>query len=175
MTESKTRDRAADKAEFERRTGLDHDELEARIRQMKWKDVVKLLKEAVVKEPPREMPQAVLDWFDLNRKTIDEAVLEKAKGVVTRLEQYAATTKIDLGEAAERAPIGVWWIGISHYLRDGKRWWLLRAFRDDGADAQAGSTKDDLYRLRKIVDYAGGNAKKLLIDAGDTLIWTWRV
>ena len=168
------RDRGGDKAEFERKTGLDHDEILTRVRQMKWKDVVKLLKEAVVEDPPREMPKAVLDWFDLNRDIADEKILTEARQVAQRLEQYAAITKVDLDEAAERAPIGVWWIGISHYLRDGARWWLLRAWRDDKADAQAGSSKDDLWRLRKIVDYAGGKSKKLLIDAGDTLIWTWR-
>ena len=157
----------------------DQEELIARVRQLPWKVVVKLLKDAVEQHhQPREMPQAVLDWFDLNRKEVrsdEEAAVARAQmeAFRGRMEQFGEVAEPAFRDNFERAPIGVWWVQIWHYLRDGERWWLLRAYRDDGVDALE-SSKDDLRRLHKVVDNAGGDSRHLLIDAGDSLIWTWR-
>jgi hypothetical protein len=152
---------------------LSQEELIAGLRWLPWKAVVKLLKDIVEQHhQPREMPQTVLDWFDFNRKKggTSREEMEVFRG---RLEQFGEVAGSALHENFERAPIGPWWIELRHYLRDGKRWWLLRAFREGAGDVLE-SSKGDLNRLYKIVDYAGGDSKQLLIDAGDSLLWTWR-
>lgn len=151
---------------------MNQDDLIAAIRRAPWKQVVKMLKQAVVMTDPQELPQVVLDWFDLNRSAEGDArrvELDRGADVVRRME----IAKPNLYDKTERVPIGPWWILMMHYLRDGKRWWLLIAARDDHGVVLESST-EDLRRLHKIVDHAGGRHKEMLLDAGEHLFWTWR-
>lgn len=152
---------------------MNQEELALRIRQMPWKAVVKMLKGTVTEcQELKELPQVVLEWFDLNRSAEGEAKrdeLERGADVVRRME----IAKPNLYDKTERAPIGPWWILMMHYLRDGKRWWLLIAARDDHGVVLE-SSAEDLRRLHKIVDYAGGRGKDHLLDAAEHVFWTWR-
>lgn len=146
------------------------DDLIARARTMPWKVLIRLMMTAAEHHHAKEMPQIVIDWFELNRKDPDPAELD---AFVLRAEQYAAISGTAIGgDRAERAPIGPWWIEVQPYLRDGKRWWLLRAYHENRGNLME-APKQDLRRLHKIVDYAGGSAKRA-IDCGPTAIWTWK-
>jgi hypothetical protein len=141
------------------------------VRAMPWKAVVKLIKKTVEQfHRPEEMHQAVLDWFDLNRKqALDMAAVAP---IMERLKQAAPYFE-KMREGFESAPIGPYFIAVRHYLRDGKRYWLLQVRREDEAFVHS-SNPDDMKRLRKIVNYAGGKFEDLLIDAGETAFWSWR-
>jgi hypothetical protein len=147
-------------------------DLAAAVRRMPWKQVVKMLKQAVTDSEPKELPQVVLDWFELNRSAEGDerrAELDRGADVVRRME----IAKPNLYEKTERAPIGPWWILLAHYLRDGKRWWLLIAARDDN-DVVLTSSAEDLRRLDKIVGYAGGTYERFVVDAAEHVFWTWK-
>lgn len=152
---------------------MNQEELVLRIRQMPWKAVVKMLKSTVTEcQELKELPSVVLEWFDLNRAAEGEAKrdeLERGADIIRRME----IAKPNLYDKTERAPIGPWWILMMHYLRDGKRWWLLIAARDDRGVVLE-SSSEDLRRLHKVIDYAGGRHKQHLLDAGEHVFWTWR-
>ncbi len=160
-------------------TALGQDDLIAIARRLPWRTVVELLRDGVERcHRPRELPQVVLDWFDLNRRKPgrdEEAVAgrEELEVFRARMEEFGEAVGPAFRENFERAPIGPWWVEMRHYLRDGARWWLLRAHREDRLDVLA-SSRSDLGLLRGVVDYAGGVGRHPLVDAGESLIWTWR-
>lgn len=152
---------------------MDQEQLQRAARAMPWKHVVKLVKHTVEEHVvPREMPQAILDWFDLNR---GERPGGDAQQVLDRMKQASELGIFNfLRDEEERTPIGpTLWIAMHHYLRDSKRWWLLRVWLDGDRELSTG-TRDEERRLRKIVSYAGGNPDRLLLTTGVQLFFTWK-
>lgn len=153
---------------------MNHDELTAAVRQMPWKHVVRLLKDTVIQyQPAPEIPKVIADWFDVNRLEFNQDI---ADALLERIKQTSAISPDamkEFGEAHERAPVGPWWCAVSHYIRDGKRYWLLRMWLDDDREVFS-ATKEENHRLRKIVAEFGGNGKRPLLCTGAQWFFTWR-
>lgn len=150
--------------------------LEARLRSMSWKALVKHLK-AVVEEHhrPIELPPMLRRWFELNRSgagTSEEAILLQAEIMVLQAAMDRGMNKDWLGQRVEKTPISGWAVSLCHFLKDGVRWWLLTAQRHDdkanliGSTVPAPASKLDLKKLDKIVAFAGGDPKRELLRTG---------
>jgi hypothetical protein len=159
------------------RTKEQEAELQYRARQLPWKYVVKMVLKSAASHDLRELPPIMCEWFDLNRNhpegsDADKAELAKMDDIQRRMNETPAS-ELWLGDEEERAPIGTWWIAVNYYLRDGKRWCLLRAYLHGNLETSSASP-DENRRLSKIVALAGGDPKKLLLQTGNMLFFTWR-
>lgn len=150
--------------------------LEARLRSMSWKALVKHLKVAVEEHhQPAEMPPTIRRWLELNRSdtgTEEDAIRLQAEIIALQAAWDQDVNKDWLGQRSERAPISGWIITLCHFLKDGVRWWLLTAQRHDdkvnliGESAPSPASKLDMKKLDKIVAYAGGDPKRELLRTG---------
>lgn len=152
--------------------------IEAGLRAMSWKQRVKVLKQAVEQHHrPQELPTAIRRWLEINRQA--PTTPEETATAVAQLTALQAWLTDPKGEASdwfkdktETVPISGWAIEATHVLRDGARWWLVRATRHDDAAPLVGPTVPspanaaDMKRLGKIIDYAGGNRKRELLRTG---------
>lgn len=151
--------------------------LEVNLRRMSWKQLTKHLKEAVeAHHKPLELPPMIRRWLEVNRgePQTDEEAAHIAREV--RALQWWVDIKGDsvrwFADKTETAPISGWAVEVAHFLKDGKRWWLLAARRHDdraplvGPTVPAPASQLDLKKLGKIIAYAGGDPKRELLRTG---------
>ncbi len=151
--------------------------LEAGLRSMSWKALVRALKESVEEHHrPIELPSMIRRWLEVNRgtpKTPDEAThIEREVKAIKWWVDAKGDSARWFENKSENAPISGWIVTASHALRDGVRWWLFAARRHDDNAALVGPTVPapaidaDLKKLGKIIAYAGGNPKRELLVTG---------
>lgn len=153
--------------------------MEVQLRNTSWKQLVKHLKVAVTEHHQAiELPVMIRRWLEVNRGTPKtEAEAAHIQQEVRSIQWWIdAQGDGDSGRwfkgRTETVPILGWVIEASHVLRDGKRWWIFAARRHDdkaplvGPTVPAPASNDDMRKLRRIIDYAGGNAKQELLRTG---------
>jgi hypothetical protein len=150
--------------------------MEAQLRNTSWKQLVKHLKVAVEQHHEAiELPVTIRRWLEVNRGTPKtEAEAEHIAREVRSIQWWVEAQ----GEGewfkgrTETVPILGWVIEAAHVLRDGDRWWIFSARRHDdkaplvGPTVHAPASYDDMRKLRRIIDAAGGNAKQELLRTG---------
>lgn len=151
--------------------------LEANLRGMNWKMLVKQLMECVERfHHATELPPTIRRWLDLPRTPPNEEEMAKfqseLKLLLESMEADPSQTGDWLTAQTETSPISGWVINACHFLKDGKRWWLFAAKRHDdsaplvGPTVPAPASAGDLRRLGKVIAYAGGNPKRELLRTG---------
>ena len=151
--------------------------LEVSLRRMSWKQITKRLKEAVeAHHEPLELPPMIRRWLEVNRG--EPRTDEEAAHIVreVRALQWWVAAQGDsarwFSDKTESAPISGWAVEVTHFLKDGRRWWLFAARRHDdraqlvGPTVPAPATPLDLKKLGKIIAYAGGDPKRELLRTG---------
>lgn len=160
-------------------SGSEKASLEAALRGMSWKQLVKQLKTTVEQHHrPVELPPMIRRWLEVNRETprSEEEAAHVAREV-RAIQWWVNASANDesarwFADKTEATPISGWVIEMTHFLKDGKRYWLLAARRHDDAAPLVGpmvpapSTAADLKKLGKIVAYAGGDPSRELLRTG---------
>lgn len=154
-----------------------HDQrhVEAAIRVMPWRSLVRMLQLTVERcQRPEELPPNTRRWLELNRAPVTE---QERRDVLADIHRTRAA--LDLGieegwfrERVETLPISGWVVTLCHVLKDGARWWILNAARHDddapllGPVVPVPATRQDLGKLKKIVALAGGDPDRELLRTG---------
>lgn len=163
---------------------IDPAALEANLRGMHWKHLLKILMTNVVEHhKPEVLPEMIQRWLELDRTLGHSATTEEMETIVTLQAIQATAPELTPGHwfvgRVEHIPISGWIIEMCHFLKPRKRnaelldrWWLLTARRHDdhaplvGPVVPAPATALDLKKLRKIVAKAGGDPSREVLRTG---------